>query len=99
MNPTGLNPMTYASLYKKIVIPTILYGCEIWNHLSVAEVDKINRTQRRIVKNIQRFSLRTRTDKCESMLGLHSLLSEVDKRKRMFLHIIMSLPKDNRSVE
>ena len=91
MNPTGLNPMTCASLYKKIVIPTIIYGCEIWNHLSVAEVDKINRTQRRIVKNIQGFSLRTRTDIFESMLGLHPLSSEIDKRKLIFLHKIMSL--------
>ena len=41
VNLIWLNPMTCVSLYKKIVIPTILYGCEIWNHLSVAEVVKI----------------------------------------------------------
>ena len=94
VNPTGLNPMTCISLYQKIVIPTILCGSEIWNHLSAAELDKINRTQRRIVKNIQGFPLRTRTDICESMLGLLPLSTEIVKRKLMFLHKIMSLSAD-----
>ena len=86
--------MTCVILYQKIVIPTILYGSQIWNHLSAAEFDKINRTQRRIVKNIQGFPLRTRTDICESMLGLHPLSTEIVKRKLMFLHKSMSLPVD-----
>ena len=86
--------MTCISLYQKIVIPTILCGSEIWNHLSAAELDKVNRTQRRIVKNIQGFPLRTRTDICESMLGLHPLSTEIVKRKLMFLHKIMSLSAD-----
>ena len=52
VHPSGLNPMTCVSLYKKIVIPSILYGSEVWNNISKAETDQINRTQRRIVKKI-----------------------------------------------
>ena len=95
VNPTGLKSHNMHQTLQKNRSPYYCYGCEIWYHLSVAEVDKINRTQRRIVKNIQGFSLRTRTDICESMLGLHPFSSEIDKRKLMFLHKIMSLPKDN----
>ena len=79
---------------KKIVIPSILYGSEVWNNISKAETDQINRTQRRIVKKIQGFPLRTRTDICESMLGLHPLYAEIIKQKLMFLHKIMSLSAD-----
>ena len=43
VDPMGLNPMTCVSLYQKVVI---LYGSEIWNYLSAAELHKINRTQR-----------------------------------------------------
>ena len=52
VHPSGLNPMTCGSLYKKIVIPSILYGSEVWNFINKAETDQINRTQRQIVKKI-----------------------------------------------
>ena len=29
-----MNPLTYVNLYRKIVIPSALYGCELWNALT-----------------------------------------------------------------
>ena len=86
VNPVGLNPMTCVSLYQKIVIPTIPYGSEVGNNMSISELDQIHRTRCRIIRNIQGFPLKTRTDICESMLGLHPLSVESVKRKLMFLH-------------
>ena len=91
LHPQGLNPLTSTSLYKKIIIPTVLYGCELWNDLTQSNIDTINKFQHFIVKKIQGFTMRTRSDICESMLGLIRLSAEVEKRKLMFLHKILTL--------
>ena len=95
VRPRALNPLTSASLYKKIVIPTALYGSELWNNLSKTDIIKVDRLQHYIVKRIQGFKTRTRSDMCESMLGLRKLSTEIDKRKLMFLHKILDLPNDS----
>lgn len=97
VKPLGLNPITSANLYRKIIIPSVLYGCELWNHLTQSEIDELNRLQHFIVKKIQGFKIRTRSDICESMLGLYRLTSEIDKRKMMFLHKILTSPTETLS--
>ena len=80
------------NLYQKIVIPTALYGCELWNNITKSERDIISRLQHNVAKRIQGFAKRTRSDMCESMLGLPHLTFEIDKRKLMFLRKFLSLP-------
>ena len=92
VHPNGLSPITSTSLYNKIVKPTILYGSELWNSMTVKDIANINKLQHYIVKSIQGFHVRTRSDMCESMLGLFRLSSEIDKRKLMFIYKILSLP-------
>ena len=92
VHPYGLNPLVSVSLYSKIVVPTALYGAELWNNLTANDVTSINRFQHFVVKNIQGFPSRTRSDMAESMLGLHKLISEVNKRKLMFLYKILNMP-------
>ena len=94
LHPQGLNPLTSTSLYKKIIIPTVLYGCGLWKGLTQTDIDTINRFQHFIVKKIQGFTLRTRSDMCESMLGLIRLSAEVEKRKLMFLYKLLTLRSD-----
>ncbi len=91
VKPAGLNPLTSTKLYKKIIVPTTLYGCELWNDVTQSDINTITRHQHKIVKKIQGFPVRTRSDICESMLGLQRLSAEIDKRKLVFLHKIMSL--------
>ena len=95
VRPLALNPLTSISLYKKVVIPSALYGSEFWNNLTKTDADKVNRLQHYIVKRIQGFKTLTRSDMCESMLGLRKLCSEIDKRKLMFLHKILDLPSES----
>lgn len=35
-----LNPLTIASMYKTVVRPSVLYGCELWNNLSAKDTQR-----------------------------------------------------------
>ncbi|VDI82238.1 Hypothetical predicted protein [Mytilus galloprovincialis] len=80
-----LNPLTVCSLYNKIVIPSVLYGCELWNGLKMKDITSLETFQHFIVKHIQGLSRRTRSDMCESMINLERLPVLVEKRKLTFL--------------
>ena len=30
IKPLGVSPLTAISMYRKITVPTVLYGCEVW---------------------------------------------------------------------
>ena len=95
VKPLGVSPLTAISMYRKITVPTVLYGCEVWNNLSHTESLELDRFQRQVAKGIQGFPIRTRTDICESMLGLYPISCEVIIRKMLFLHKLLSLPCDS----
>ena len=71
----GLNPLLSCDLYIKISMPIMLYGSELWNNVTSKDKRMINGLQHFVVKKIQGLNVRTRSDKCESMLGLHKLYS------------------------
>ena len=91
VRPCGLNPITSTDLYKKVVIPTVLYCCEVWNNLKNCDIHEINKFQRMAVKKIQGFNKYVRTDMCESMVGTMSLSVEVERRKLLFLGTLCGL--------
>lgn len=78
------NPLTLVKLYQKIVLPTALYGCELWNNLKQTDLQILSKFQHFVLKDIQGLKISTRSDMCESMLGLHPIISEIDKRKLAF---------------
>ncbi|KAK3106167.1 hypothetical protein FSP39_014105 [Pinctada imbricata] len=86
-----VNPVTMANLYKKVIVPTVLYGCELWNSLSKSDVRKLNQFQHFVLKDIQGFNIRTRSDISESLLGLTEIIREVDRRKLLFFGKLCSL--------
>lgn len=47
------NPLTLVNLYRKIVIPTLLYVCELWNNLKQADLQVLSKFQHCVMKNIQ----------------------------------------------
>ncbi|CAG2221398.1 unnamed protein product [Mytilus edulis] len=57
-----LNPLTVCGLYNKIVIPAVLYGCELWNGIKPKDLRCLETFQHFIVKHIQGFPKRTRSD-------------------------------------
>jgi hypothetical protein len=92
LHPSGVNPLVSVGLYMKIVIPTVLYASELWNDMSASDLTAIETFQHFAVKKIQGFNIRTRSDMSESMLGLYRLRSQIEKKKLLFLHKILSLP-------
>lgn len=91
VTPDGVNPLTSINIYSKIVKPIALYGCELWCNLPPSCTTIINRFQHFVVKKIQGFQPRTRSDMAEAMVGLHKLTCDISVRKLMFLHKILSL--------
>lgn len=87
----GLNPLVSVNLYKKIIVPIALYGCQLWNYHTINDINCVNKLQHFVVKKIQGFGTRTRSDMAESMLGLNKLSTRIDIAKLMFLHKLLTL--------
>ena len=85
VHPYGLNAETSVNMYKKVVIPIVTYGCEIWNNLKQSDYSELNKFQNHIAKKVQGFHQYVRSDMCESMLGIYRIKVEIDRRKLLFL--------------
>ena len=92
LHPIGINHAPSADLYCKIIIPTVLYGAQLWSNMTHCDTNLIRRLQHFIAQNVHGFPTRTRSDICESMLGLHNISCYVDIMKLNFLHKLFSLP-------
>ena len=79
-----LNPMTMSYLYKRVVLPTVLYGCELWNGLSTQNLNRLNTFQHFVCKNVMNLPQRYRSDICESLFDVLPIDSEIDARKLLF---------------
>ena len=88
----SLNPLTLLKLYKSIVLPSALFGCELWNSLSETEWVMLERMQRFCAKCMQKLGRQTRSDMCCPMLGLFSIRSYIDKLKLGFVRRLCALP-------
>ena len=75
-----MHTLSCLKIYRCIALPKALYGCENWSNLSNAYILS-PRTHRYCIKYIQGLPRITRTDIALSMVGSHSLESEIDSRK------------------
>ena len=88
----NLNPISLCKLYKSVVLPSMLFSCELWYNISRTEELMIERCQRFCAKCIQHLSRRARSDICCPMLGLLPLCSYIDGMKLNFFRRLMALP-------
>ncbi|PJE77674.1 hypothetical protein CI610_03399 [invertebrate metagenome] len=86
----ALNPLTIAKIIKCKVYPSALYGCELWQ-LKKNEMYMLEKAQNFIVKSIQGFNVRTRTDMCTSLIGWFSIEVYISVKKLLFLGRICSM--------
>ncbi len=92
-NQAFINPMVMLKLYKSIVLPSALFGCELWCHQSKTEKEMLERLQRFCVKSIQHLGKRTHTNISSPMLGLSPLVSYMDAVKLKFLRRVLESHK------
>jgi hypothetical protein len=92
VRPNGLNPLTCSKLLKLVVYPKALFGCELWNQLSPACVEQLERMQRFCLKIAQTFTKRTRSDKVLCMLGMPRIQANIMKLKLSFFRRLCLLP-------
>jgi hypothetical protein len=87
-----LNPIICLKLYKSIVLPSALFGCELWNDLTETEKLMLERLQHFCAKKIQHFGRRTHSSICCAMLGLPTIEAYMDSAKLKFLRRLLMLP-------
>ena len=95
VRPSGLSPITIGKLYKTIVLPRALYGCELWNGLTVDSKVRLERMHRFCMKIAQGLNDRVRTDMVMALIGMHPIMAEIEKRKLLFLGSILRLPSED----
>ena len=91
---SGLNPLTSVKLYKQIVLPTALYGSELWTDLSSAQQLQLDKMQRFCLKVCQGLPRRTRTDMAHSLLGIPRISAFVQRNILFFWRRLCVLDSD-----
>jgi len=91
----GLSPVTCSKLWQRMLIPSMLYGCEVWGRITKHELNKLEITQKRIGKHIQGLHRRTHDEIVRGLLGWTTVEGMIDKCKLNFVYKLMNLPPDN----
>ena len=94
MHRNDLSPITSFKIYKSIVMPRALFGCEMLQSLSDRDNLNVNRSRGLCLKQIQGLKSRWRTDIVLGLLGVLPLQTEIDKRKLTFLGQLCPLERD-----
>ena len=89
---TGLNPITAFKLYRSCVLPRSLFGCELWNDISVASCKKIETAHHFCLKRAQGLQFNTRSDMVLGLLGATSLQAYIDMQKLLFFGTLCRAP-------
>ena len=91
----GLSPLTCSNLWQRLLIPSMLYGCEVWGDLPKRELNVFETVQKRIGKHIQGLHRRTHDEIVRGLLGWTTIAGIIDKCKLKFIYKMCSLPPDN----
>ena len=75
---------TSKHIYKSVVLPKALYGCELWYAIQPKYVELLEKSHRFCVKFMQSLQRRTSTDVALSLLNIDSIEVEIDYRKLIF---------------
>ena len=87
----GINPLVSTYLFNRICTPSMLHGSELWNTLTDTKITQLERTQCSVLKRIQGFSIRTRSNVVRGMVNQPTVEVLVDRRKLSLLHRLMTL--------
>ena len=81
----GLYPYVSSFLWNTICIPAMLHGCEVWYGLCQYDIDKLERTQCRTLRNVQNLPPRTHNVIVRGLLGELSIQARIYMMKLQFI--------------
>ena len=84
IRPGGINPIVGVNVWLTVGLPRMLYGSELWNCLSLTEINILKRTNRFAAKRIQGLGPYTKSEAATGSVGLWTIEGHVDKRKLSF---------------
>ena len=90
----GLSPITCSTIWQRMLIPSMLYGCEVWGGLTKKELNTLELVQKKVGKYIQGLHRRTHDEIVRGLLGWNTIAGTIDQCKLNFVHKLMSLPPD-----
>jgi hypothetical protein len=92
IHPAHINPITSRTIYRSVVLPKALYGCELWNVYSASDIRTLELSHRFCVKFMQTFKRHTSTDFALSSINIDSIEEIINYRKLNFLGQLCRLP-------
>ena len=90
----ALNPLTSGKVYRQVVIPSTLYGAELWCNLTNGQSEDLEKMQRFCLKVAQGLIRTTRSDMCHTLLGMPRISAFIDKSILLFLQRLCKLPEN-----
>jgi len=87
----GLSPITSATLWHRLCMPSILYACEVWGAITEREHQMLEVVQHKVAKHLQGLHKRTRNEIVLGLLGWHSMRSNIHRAKLLFLRQLVFL--------
>ena len=91
---SGTNPNTAIKLYNTAVIPKALFGCELWNSISNADMQQLEVAHHFCLKRAQGLPHLTRSDMVLGLAGMTSIEAQIDLHKLAFLGSLCRAPTD-----
>ena len=86
----GLNMNTCNMIFWTVVVPTLLFGCEVWM-VKIKDIDMIMAFQRYAARRLQRFYPRSLNSTCYLCLGWMDMVTIIKVRKIIFLRTIFKM--------
>ena len=80
----GLNPLSSVKLYKRMVLPSALYGSELWTNFTEGQLHQLDVMQRFCLKVCQGLTRSTRTDMAHSLLGIPRISAFIERSTLQF---------------
>ena len=88
----SINSSSSLKLYRSVVQPASLYDCEMWHNMTQTKMKEIVVYHHYCLKKMLYLPTNTRSVMFQSLLGVGSLVREIDKRKLFFFfHKITNL--------
>ena len=80
----GIHPLSCVLIWNRVILPSALFGIELWGTLSDKNIENLEKVQRQYVRHILAFDKTSPIEATISVLGMSSVSGYIDKSRLMF---------------